>query len=991
MTTADTRTAVQAGDEPGPLSSEQLKAAANKRLLLAVCCVAQFMVILDLSIVNVALPSIQSDLLFSPTGLQWVINAYALVFAGFLMFAGRAADMFGHRRAFAAALMLFALASLIGGIAPTSGVLIAARALQGLGGAGMAASSLAIITSSFAAGPERHRAIALWGAMNGLGGAAGMLFGGIITDVLSWRWVLLINVPIGIGAALLAARIVVDRKREHEGGFDILGALLLTSGLLVSAYGAVNAGTYGWDSIEALGPIVFGSLLIGLFTVVERHAKDPLIPLKALTSPLKRINTIVLLFSAAIFPMWFLSTLYLQQVLALSPLETGLTFLPMALAIFVTASQAGKLVARAGVRAVLGGGLILMSAGMALFGRIGAGGSAIEFVMLPGLLMAIGIGLAIVPSTIAATQSAAPEQAGLASGLVNTARQVGGGLGLAVLISIATLHTSNLIGDGGDAAQSLTDGFRLGYLIGAGFAALAAVLTFVLLPRTQDAAQKAVGRRVMGIAAAAGAVFIAIGVIAPRGEATPIGNFTLKGAQSFVSEPGLHPPELTVEIPPQSKDALPGLILTANFYDLTKPPMVGQSGPLILDEKLQPVWFKPVVEDVVAANLEAHTYKGKPVLTYWQGKITPTGEVESGEVVMIDERYNEIVKLKGADDWVITLHELVLDGDTAWVTANKNVRADLSEEGGVKHGVLLDSAVQRYDLNTGELLYSWTATDHIAMKDSYTQPPPNGFPWDAYHVNSIDLAPDGRFIVSMRNTWAAYMVDSKTNEIDWQLGGKQSSFDIPEEAEFEWQHDVTLRPDGTIALFDNHCCEITGAGEFLPAERSSRVLMLELDEAAGTATQSGEYSHGAAFRAQYMGNYQFLDNGNVFVSWGQVPFLSSYSKSGELQFDGSYPVPNMTYRSYVAPWDGMPTDPPKAVIRTSGGKSTLYASWNGATKLASWKVLGGGPAETFLAEEPKAGFETAIDVPQGSTNLTLQALDADGKVLATAPALAPKG
>ncbi|HZE03676.1 MAG TPA: MFS transporter, partial [Solirubrobacteraceae bacterium] len=420
---------------------------SRQGVLLAVCCVAQFMVILDLSIVNVALPSIQSSLKFSAADLQWVVDAYAIVFAGFLMLAGRAGDLWGQRRTFVAALLVFSTASLLGGLAPTSGVLIIARGLQGLGGALMAASSLAIITASFEAGPARHRAVGLWGAMNGAGGAAGTLLGGVITQELSWRWVLLINVPIGIAAAGVARSVVVNRRAQRRTSFDLAGALILTVGLLIEAYGGVTAGNDGWGSAAALVPLVIGAVLLNLFWVVEsRFARDPLIPPKAFTRPLRIINLIVLLFSAALFPMWYVGSLYLQQVLALTPLDTGLVFLPMALAIFACASRAGKLVSRAGVRPVLGGGLLMMTAGMALFALIGASGSPVQYVILPGVLTALGIGFSIVPSTIAATQSAQQGQAGLASGLVNTSRQVGGGLGLAVLISIATQYTSHLIG-----------------------------------------------------------------------------------------------------------------------------------------------------------------------------------------------------------------------------------------------------------------------------------------------------------------------------------------------------------------------------------------------------------------------------------------------------------------------------------------------------------------------------------------------------------------
>src|ERR1700691_234083 len=452
--------------------------------LLVVCCVAQFMVILDLSIVNVALPSIQSALGFSAPELQWIVDAYSITFAGFLMLGGRAADHFGQRRMFVVALLVFALASLAGGIAPDRVTLVVARAVQGFGGALMAACSLAVITSSVAPGPQLNRAIGAWAPMNGLGGAAGMLFGGIITQELNWRWVLLINPPIGIAAAIVAYAVVSERRRAPGRSFDLAGALTLTIGQMVLVYGIVEAGLAGLGTFAALGPIVAGIALLVVFGVIEaRGASEPLIPFKQLTKPLRIANNIVLLFSASLFPMWFVSSLYLQQVLGLSPLHTGLIFLPMTLTIMLVASRAGKLVSRFGVRTVLGSGLIMLTAGMLLMAKIGSSGSAIVYIMIPGLLTAAGIAMSIVPSTIAATQGAKEGQAGLASGLVNTSRQVGGGLGLGGLVTLATQHSSHLIGTGALVPQALTDGFRLAYLIGAGPAAEAAFVTVTALPK----------------------------------------------------------------------------------------------------------------------------------------------------------------------------------------------------------------------------------------------------------------------------------------------------------------------------------------------------------------------------------------------------------------------------------------------------------------------------------------------------------------------------
>jgi EmrB/QacA subfamily drug resistance transporter len=457
-------------------------------LLLTVCCLAQFMVILDVSIVNVALPSIQRSLGFSQTDLQWVVNAYTITFAGFLMLSGRAADLFGGRRTFATGLLVFSLASLIGGTAADRQILLGARALQGFGGAIMAAASLAIITSSFAPGPERHRAIGLWGAMNGAGGAAGTLLGGIITQELSWRWVLLINLPIGIAGALAARVVIVDRRREAaSGNFDLGGALAVTVGLLALVYGIVNAGSHGWGALVSLGPIGLGLVLLAAFALIEgRIASAPLVPLRVFSNRLLTVsNIVVIAFSAALFPMWYFCSLYLQNVLHYGPLDAGLAFLPMALTIMAFATQAGGLVARFGAGPVLSSGLGLMAIGLALFGRISVNGSYGSDFLVPGLLTSMGIGLSIVPSTIAATATAAPGEAGLASGLINTSRQMGGALGLAILASLAVLYTKHLTDvDYRAPVLALTDGFRLAFFIGAGFATLGALITLRFIPRS---------------------------------------------------------------------------------------------------------------------------------------------------------------------------------------------------------------------------------------------------------------------------------------------------------------------------------------------------------------------------------------------------------------------------------------------------------------------------------------------------------------------------
>jgi EmrB/QacA subfamily drug resistance transporter len=956
--------------------------------LLAVCCVAQFMVILDLSIVNVALPSIQSSLGFSAPELQWIVDAYSITFAGFLMLGGRAADHFGQRRMFVWALFVFAAASLAGGLAPDRGMLVAARAVQGLGGALMAACSLAVITSSFAPGPQLHRAIGAWAAMNGLGGAAGMLFGGIITQELSWRWVLLINPPIGIAAGLVAYAVVSERRRGSGShpprSFDLAGALTLTIGQMVLVFGIVEAGLAGLGTLDALGPIVVGVILLAVFGVIEvKVASEPLIPFKELTKPLQIANNIVLLFSASLFPMWFVSSLYLQQVLYLSPLKTGLVFLPMTVVIGVVASRAGKLVSHFGVRTVLGGGLVMLTAGMLLLAKVGSSGSPLVYIMLPGLLTAAGIAMSIVPSTIAATQGAKEGQAGLASGLVNTSRQIGGGLGLAILVTLATSRSSHLIGNGHGVAQSLTDGFRLAYLIGGGLAAAAALVTFTALPNPTGVVLPA-ARRLMVAVVVVVAGFVALDTAFAGSHGAPVGAYITRGAYSYVTAPTLHPPILRQGSKSAVSELAPGYIFTTNFYDLNYPPLVGQSGPLILDDKLQPVWFQPVPEKLVASNLSLETYEGKPALAWWQGVVTSTGSTESGEDVVVNQHYQTVARIRGKDGWKLTLHAIEISGVDVWVTADKNVAKNLSSYGGAYNGALIDSAVQEYNLKTGKLLRSWDALEHIPLGDSRATVPTNGFPWDAYHVNAIDLTGNGSFLVSMRNTWAAYMVNIKTGRIEWTLGGRHSSFKFGRGAEFQWQHDVALAPHSTITVFDDHCCQLTGGGTSVEPTGPSRGLVLELNQSTHVATLEAQYGDREGFKSEYMGDTQPLANSNTFVGWGSAPYFTEYSPAGKPLLEAEFPGRDLSYRTMVEPWVGLPLTAPAVAMRDGSGKTTVYASWNGATQVASWRVLAGAGAAsrlTVVATAAKAGFETAIGVPQSYESFEVQALNANGRVI----------
>jgi EmrB/QacA subfamily drug resistance transporter len=463
------------------------EAARNKTLVLILCCLAQFMVILDVSIVNVALPSIREDLGFSATGLQWVVNAYTLAFAGFLLLGGRAADLIGRREVFAGGLLLFGAASLLGGIAQNDGQLVAARAVQGLGGAVVAPATLSILATTFTEGADRNKALGLWGAMGGVGGATGALLGGILTQTLSWRWILLINVPIGIVVALAGLRVVTRGKRDTGAtrSFDLAGALTVTAGLVVLTYGIVETDVHGWGSTRTLVTIGLGLALLATFALIEgRLAQAPLVPLRIFRNrTVTGANVVVFCMGAAAFAMWYFLSLYLQQVLGYDPIEAGLAFLPMTGAIIATSQLASRLTGRFGPGAVLSIGMTLIALGMLGLGFVSADGSYAGDVLLPSVVTAAGIGFSFVPVTIAATSGVRGPEAGLASGLVNTFRQVGGSIGLALLATVATQHTADVRGSVSEAV-ALTEGFQHAFLVGASFAALGAVISATVLWRS---------------------------------------------------------------------------------------------------------------------------------------------------------------------------------------------------------------------------------------------------------------------------------------------------------------------------------------------------------------------------------------------------------------------------------------------------------------------------------------------------------------------------
>ena len=437
--------------------------------VLAVCCVAQFMVVLDVSIVNVALPKMRADLDLSATAQQWIINAYTLTFAGFLLFGGRAADLFGRRRVFVLGLGVFTVCSLLGGLAQNGGELIAARAVQGVGGAILAPATLSLLTTTFTEPAARRRALGAWSATAASGAAAGVLAGGILTDLLDWRWVLFVNVP--IGAALIAAAVVslAESKAEQRPSLDIAGAVTVTGGLALLVYGIVSTDTRSWGSPATILTLLGGAALLAAFAVIESRSAHPLVPLGVFRRrSIAAANGISVMIGAALFSMFFFLSLYLQQVNGYSPLKAGFGFLPAALATLTGALSAPRLLTRLGVRHQLIIGPVLAAAGLAWLSQLSAGDGYFAHAFGALVLTGVGVGLSFVPMTIAATADVPMHQAGLASGLINTTRQFGGAVGLAVMATIAA------------GASSPTAGYDRAFWISAAAMVIGATLALAL-------------------------------------------------------------------------------------------------------------------------------------------------------------------------------------------------------------------------------------------------------------------------------------------------------------------------------------------------------------------------------------------------------------------------------------------------------------------------------------------------------------------------------
>jgi EmrB/QacA subfamily drug resistance transporter len=460
--------------------------ASNRWVILVVACLAQFMVVLDATVVNVALPSIQRGLHFSSASLPWVVNAYTLLFGGFLMLGGRAADLLGRKRLFVAGVALFSLASLLNGLAQSPTMLIAGRALQGLGGALVSPAALSIITTTFTENEERTRALGIWSAIAAGGAAVGLLLGGVLTQLVSWPWIFIVNVPVGVFAIALALRFIPESRVEgaHR-SFDAAGAVTVTGGLVVLVFAIIKAQAFGWGSARTLGLLAAGIALLGAFVAIERRSVAPLVRLSVF-----RVRTIatsdaaLLLVGSAMFGMFFFASLYVQEVLGYSALRAGLAFLPVTLGIIIGSVLAQQVIRRIGVRNVAILGITFAVAGMLLLTRVPVHGSYVGD-LLPGLMpLSIGMGLTFVPITLLATAGVDGDDAGLASGLFNTAQQVGGSLGLALMSTFAASQTSSLLhGAAGHSVAAATaarvSGYHVAFAIGAGMLAVAALILIV--------------------------------------------------------------------------------------------------------------------------------------------------------------------------------------------------------------------------------------------------------------------------------------------------------------------------------------------------------------------------------------------------------------------------------------------------------------------------------------------------------------------------------
>jgi Arylsulfotransferase (ASST) len=446
--------------------------------------------------------------------------------------------------------------------------------------------------------------------------------------------------------------------------------------------------------------------------------------------------------------------------------------------------------------------------------------------------------------------------------------------------------------------------------------------------------------------------------------------------QSFVSAPPLQPPAVQVIL--HSPTLAPGYIfLTADHGH-------GQSGPLIIDDSGQPVWFRPEPRGSVAMDLQVQRYEGRPVLTWWQGHIADG--VGWGRVEVYGSNYQPVAQISGGDGYDADLHAVRITPEgSAYITAYSIVRADLSSAGGAHDALLQDSILQEVDIKTGLVMFEWHAYGHVPLSDSYYRPGPVDHPWDYFHINSVSRDPwsDGNFIISARNTWTLYEIDHHTGAILWRIGGKHSSFRMDAGTGTAWQHDVRWQPDHTLTVFDN--------GAVPKRHSQSRVIRERIDWAHREVKLVRRDTHDPPILSGSMGDEQTLPNGDVFVGWGEEPYLTEFSPIGQILFDAQLAPPEHSYRAFRFPWSGSPASPPAAAVRSTGPDSaTVYASWNGATDVSSWAVLAGAApgALTRIASAARTGFETQIAVRSTASFFAVAALDSSGRVIGTSAAVA---
>jgi EmrB/QacA subfamily drug resistance transporter len=461
-------------------------------LALLVLCLGDLMIVLDVTIVGVALPSIREDLGFSEESLAWVVNAYLITFGGFLLLGGRLGDLFGHRRLFLAGIALFTLASMACGLANSQEMLVGARAVQGVGGAVVSAVALSLMMTLFTEPAERAKAMGIFGFVASGGGSIGVLLGGVITDVLDWHWIFLVNVPVGIAVVGLTLWLIPsERVQTAAQRLDVAGAITVTASLMIAVYAIVNGNEVGWLTAQTLGLLALSAALLGVFLVIEARSGSPLVPLWLFK--LRNIvvsNIVGVLWAGAMFAWFFLSALYLQLVLGYSPLEVGLAFLPGNLIMgAMSIGLSARLVMRFGIRLPLAVGLSLAGLGLLLFARAPVDGNFVVDVLPPMILLGLGAGMAFNPVLLAAMSDVEPTEAGLASGVVNTSFMMGGALGLAVLASLAASRTDTLTADGSGELEALTGGYHAAFLVGAIFALAAATIGGLLLRQGAYAAE----------------------------------------------------------------------------------------------------------------------------------------------------------------------------------------------------------------------------------------------------------------------------------------------------------------------------------------------------------------------------------------------------------------------------------------------------------------------------------------------------------------------